>query len=315
MIDDKIRAGLHFGELAMITDIQRYSVHDGPGIRTIVFFKGCPLRCKWCHNPETFSLMPEIIYEKSDCIGCGRCIEVCTAHAVSLKDGALITDREKCTNCGECALVCPSKARRMVGDILTIEDVIGRVKRDRVFYKNSGGGVTLSGGEVTMQSIFAQKLLLKLKGMSIHTAIETCAYASPENFRRVAFAADLILFDFKHPDPEKHRQYTGVDNVLIHQNLLDAIAAGKKVIARYPLIPGVNDSMQDVEATGAFCKSAGIEEIHLLPFHQNGETKWVGLDKDYSFKGQEGMSVVAATKAASRLKDLCLKVCVGGSGT
>ena len=314
MIVDMIREGLCSGELAVITDIQRYSVHDGPGIRTIVFFKGCPLRCKWCQNPETFNLMPEVIYEKTDCIACGRCIEVCREHAVSLKNGVLITDRAKCTNCGECALACPSKARRMAGDIHTIHDVIDRVRRDRVFYKNSGGGVTLSGGEVTMQSVFAQKFILAMKDIGIHTAIETCAYASPENFRRVALAADLILFDLKHPDTEKHRQYTGVDNTLIHQNLLDAIAAGRKVIARYPLIPGVNDSTQDVEATGAFCKSTGIREIHLLPFHQAGETKWIGLDKDYSFKGRQGMSVAVTMEVASRLKDLGFKVSVGGSG-
>lgn len=305
---------LRTGTLGVITDIQRYSVHDGPGIRTIVFFKGCPLRCKWCQNPETFNLMPEVIYEKADCIGCGRCIQVCREHAVGLKDGVLITDRAKCTNCGECVFVCPSKSRKMAGDIYTIDEVVERVKRDRVFYKNSGGGLTLSGGEVMMQSVFAQELILATKDLGIHTAVETCGYALRENFRRVALAADLILFDIKHLDTEKHRQYTGVGNDLIHQNLLDTIATGKKVIVRYPLIPGVNDSTKDVEATAAFCKSAGIAEIHLLPFHQAGETKWIGLDKDYSFKGQQGISVAVTMEAASRLKDLGLKVSVGGSG-
>ena len=299
---------------AIITDIQRFCVHDGPGIRTVVFFKGCPLRCQWCHNPETYHMNPEIIYEENACIGCGKCISVCPEHAISIKDGSLITDRKKCNNCGKCAYVCPSKARKMVGELYTIEDVVDRVKRDSVFYKNSGGGVTLSGGEVTMQSDFAQKLIIALKSIGIHTALETCGYAPPENFRCVAFEADLTLFDIKHLDAEKHKFYTGVDNKLIHQNLLSAIAAGKEVIARYPLIPGVNDSTQDVEAMGNFCKSVGIDEIHILPFHQAGETKWSGMDMDYSFKGRQGMDVATALETASRLKDLGFKVSVGGSG-
>ena len=314
MIDDKIKKGLSSGKLAIITDIQRFSVHDGPGIRTVVFFKGCPLRCKWCHNPETFNPLPEIIFEKKECLGCGKCMEACPEDAISLKDGVVITDHAKCMNCGECAAVCPSKARRMVGEIYTVDQVVDIVKRDKVFYKNSGGGVTLSGGEVLMQSIFAEKLISKLKDMGIHTAIETSGYASAEDFKRVAMSVDLILFDFKHPDPKKHKLCTGVDNAPIHRNLHEAVAAGKKVIARYPLIPGVNNLIQDIEATGALIKSAGMEEIHVLPFHQAGETKWEGLDKDYSFIGHQGLSVVAARKVASRLEHLGLKVSVGGSG-
>jgi len=314
LMNDRIRKGLSSGELAVITDIQRYTVHDGPGIRTVVFFKGCPLRCKWCHNPETFSLKPEIIYEKDDCIGCGRCIEACPENAVGIKDGIQVTDREKCTNCGECALVCPSKARSLKGNIYTVNEVINKLKRDTVFYKNSGGGITLSGGEATMQNVFAQNLLSKMRDMGIHTAIETCGHASPEIFKRVAFAADLILFDLKHPDAEKHKHYTGVDNVLIHQNLADAVSTGKKVIVRYPLIPCVNDSIEDIEAIGVFCKSKGIKEIHLMPFHQAGEKKWEGLDMDYSFKGRQGISIERTMEAKTRLKKLGLQVSVGGSG-
>lgn len=309
-----IKEKLRLGELAVITDIQRYSVHDGPGIRTVVFFKGCPLHCEWCQNPETFKLMPEVIYEKADCIGCTKCIHACSEDAITLQSGILATDRVKCTSCSKCVLVCPSKARRTAGKFYTVGDVFDKIKPDRVFYKNTGGGVTLSGGEVTMQSVFAQNLLLAIKHLKIHTAIETCGYAPVEDFRRVAFEADLVLFDFKHPSPEIHKQYTGVDNVLIHRNLEDIVRAKKKVIVRYPLIPGVNDSACAILESGRYLHDTGIEEIHIMPFHQAGESKWRGLDMRYGFKDRKGIGVDMAKSAADRFKDFGFKVSVGGSG-
>ncbi len=307
---DRIKSGT----IAVISDIQRYCVHDGPGLRTTVFFKGCPLRCKWCHNPETFRMMPEIIYDQDACIGCGKCAEVCKSDAIYISDEKLITDRLKCTDCGECAKVCPSEARRLIGKFYTVDELREIVSRDLVFYMNSGGGVTLSGGEVTLQSIFAEQLIISLKEDDIHITIETCGYASTENFRRVILPADLILFDIKHPNADMHREYTGVDDKLIRQNLRDAVDKGKKIIVRYPLIPGVNNSTREIETMGNFCKAAGIEEIHLMPFHQAGETKWEGLDKDYSFKNQQGISLEEITKTANILTDFGFMVSVGGSG-
>lgn len=310
----EINEGLKSGELAVITDMQRYSVHDGPGIRTIVFFKGCPLRCKWCQNPETFNMRPEIIYMGHDCIGCEKCIEACPEHAIIRNDGLLTTDRTRCVNCGRCALICPSRARQLIGKVYSVDEVMEKVKRDKLFFENSGGGVTLSGGEVTMQSIFAQKLLLKMKDIGVHTAIETCGHAARESFRSVAFKSDLILFDLKHLNAEKHKLYTGVDNNLIRQNLQDVVDAGIKVIARYPLIPGVNDSVQDVEAMGVFCNRVKIEEVHILPFHQAGKEKWIGLDIDYDFSGSPGLDFETVASAAAKLNSFGLKTSVGGSG-
>ena len=306
--------GLNSGSIAVISDIQRYCVHDGPGLRTVVFFKGCPLRCKWCHNPETFKMMPEMIYEQDVCIGCGRCVEVCRSEAIYLRDGKLVNDRLKCTDCGDCVKVCPSEARKLIGKYYSVDDLMEIVSRDIVFYKNSGGGVTLSGGEVMLQSVFAEQLITSLKKDSIHTAIETCGYASAENFNRVAATADLILFDLKHPDSEKHKHYTGVDNSIIHNNLRNALSSGKRVIARYPLIPNVNDSVKDIEATGSFCRLIGIKDIHVLPFEQAGESKWKGLDKEYIFEGRQGLDITEAREASVVFKKYGLNVNIGGSG-
>jgi pyruvate formate lyase activating enzyme len=183
-----------------------------------------------------------------------------------------------------------------------------------VFYRNSGGGVTLSGGEVTVQSAFAVRLLDALREEGIHTAIETCGFAKPEIFDRVARAADLVLFDMKHSDPEKHEFFTGVDNVLIGENLKRTVRSGKRVIARYPLIPGVNDDEKTVNETGDLCMELGIDTVHILPFHQAGETKWDGIGVEYSFSGLEGMAVKDAESAKAILEEKGLIVSLGGSG-
>lgn len=302
------------GETAVITEIQRFSVHDGPGIRTLVFFKGCPLRCKWCQNPETYSHLPQIMYTESECIGCGACIAACPTHAISVVGDTLMTDWDQCTACGKCAEVCSPKARRIVGERKTVDEIVKAVLRDRTFYKNSGGGVTLSGGEVTVQHAFVVKLLNALREEGIHTAIETCGYAKPEIFDKVAQATDLVLFDVKHPDPEKHKLYTGVDNLLIQENLKRTVESGKPVIARYPVIPGVNDDEMSINQTGDMCLRLGIKDIHVLPFHQAGETKWEGIGVDYSFKGMDGMDVKESEKVRDILLAKGLNVSLGGSG-
>lgn len=302
------------GQIAVITEIQRFSVHDGPGIRTLIFFKGCPLRCKWCQNPETYSRLPQTMYTQSECIACGRCVQACPVHAVSVRDNVLMTQWDKCIACGKCAEVCPPKARRIVGEKKTLAEVMKLVLRDRVFYINSGGGVTLSGGEVTMQAAFAVRLLKALREEGIHTAIETCGFAKPEIFDRVAQAADLVLFDVKHSEPHRHRFFTGADNLLIHENLRRTVRSGKPVLARYPLIPGVNDDEGTINETGDVCLKLGIDTVHILPFHQAGETKWDGIGEEYSFKGLKGMAVKDAESAKAILEAKGLTVSLGGSG-
>ena len=301
-------------ETAVMTEIQRFSVHDGPGIRTLVFFKGCSLRCKWCQNPETYSHLPQIMYTESECIGCRRCVQACPVQAVSVQGNMLVTQWDKCTVCGKCAEVCSPKARKIVGEKMMLEEIMKIILRDRVFYKNSGGGATLSGGEVTAQPAFAVRLLNALREEGIHTAIETSGFAKPEILDSVAQVADLVLFDVKHSDPEKHASFTGVDNVLIRENLKRTVQSGKPVIARYPLIPGVNDDEKTVYEMGDLCLKLGIDTIHILPFHQAGETKWDGVGVEYSFKGLEGMAVKDAESAQAILEAKGLTVSLGGGG-
>ena len=298
----------------MITEIQRFSVHDGPGIRTLVFFKGCPLRCKWCQNPETFSHLPQIMYTESECMSCGLCGQACPVQAVSVRDNVLVTQWDRCTACGKCAELCSPKARKLVGEKKTLAEIMKVVLRDRVFYQNSGGGVTLSGGEVTVQSAFAVRLLNALREEGIHTAIETCGFARREIFDSVAQAVDLVLFDMKHSDPEKHEFFTGMDNVLIRENLRRTVQSGKPVVVRYPLIPGVNDDEKTINETGDLCLDLGIGTIHILPFHQAGQTKWDGIGAEYSFKGRQGMAVRDAESAKAILEAKGLTVSLGGGG-
>ena len=302
------------GNLAVITEIQKFSLHDGPGIRTTVFFKGCPLRCKWCQNPETFHLFPECFYKPGECIGCMACASVCETGAISVVGGMPATDREKCSACGNCAAVCKPKARQIVGEIVAVDEVADRAMRDKVFFDNSGGGVTLSGGEVMAQAGFAARLLKKLKEMGANTAIETSAHANWEGFEAVLGHTDLVLCDIKHADPSKHKEYTGVGNELILGNLKKLCGRGSRAIARYPLVPDVNDDEQTIRNICEICIGNGIEALHILPFHQAGEPKWEGLGLEYFFKGKQGMGAQAANRAKAVCESMGLKASLGGSG-
>lgn len=297
---------------AIITNIQRFSVHDGPGIRTTVFFKGCPLRCKWCQNPETNSLKPEILYLSEQCIGCGECIKACMYNCISVKDGRVFTDKTKCQVCGACAAACPTKTRTVEGQTYSVEQLMEILLADEKFYKNSGGGVTLSGGEVLCQSAFASRLLEELRKKGIHTAIETCGFGKPEVFDRVAERVELILFDIKHSDPVKHREWTGVDNALILENLKRATQNKWNVIPRFPLIPGVNDDEKTLRDIGNICIQNGLNQIHILPFHQAGMPKWEGLGVDYALKDMDNADDKTAMTAENIFKEKGLMVFMGG---
>jgi pyruvate formate lyase activating enzyme len=266
----------------IIFNIQGYCIHDGPGIRTTVFMKGCPLRCLWCQNPESHSPRPEILFSEEKCAGCGKCVPICPEQAISLPGKVSQTDRSRCEGIGSCVSACPNEARALVGRRATAEEVFKEVAADSLFYDESGGGVTLSGGEPLAQPDFAASILKKCKDAGFHTALDTCGYASWTITREVLRHVDLVLYDLKHMDPEIHKKYTGVSNDLILQNA-EKIHHEMSIPmqARVSLVPGFNDSPENIDATARFIAdklSNGIP-VHLLPYHRFGAAKWERLDR------------------------------------
>ncbi len=268
---------------ACIFNIQKYSIHDGPGIRTVVFFKGCPLRCSWCSNPESQDSKIQIIWDKSKCIKCLHCIDVCPQKIISLSDNNIEVRSKKCDDCLKCVNSCPNKALSVEGELLTLDQIMKEVMKDEVFYEESNGGVTLSGGEVFMQHEVASKLLKLLKEKNIHTAIETTGYISNKVFSQFINNVDLLLFDVKHYDRDKHFKATNVYNDIIIENLKYAIKSRKDVIIRIPVIPNINYSLEDAKEFCKLLKSINAEKINLLPFHQFGQKKYTLLNKAYAF--------------------------------
>lgn len=263
-----------------IFDIQRFSIHDGPGIRTTVFFKGCPLRCLWCHNPEGMTAQPALLFAPDRCIGCGACFGICAHHAHAMRDEIHCLDRAKCRVCGRCAAECYAGALTLAGSTKTVGAVLEEVLRDRAFYETSGGGITLSGGEPTLQPDFCEALLRLSKAERLHTAMETCGWADWTRFERLAPLTDLFLFDYKETDPERHRAFTGVDNRLILDNLRRLHAAGKTIQLRCPVIPGCNDRPDHFEGIARLWKDLpGLAGVTLMPYHRLGEGKRDRLGK------------------------------------
>lgn len=259
---------------ALIGDIGRYAVHDGPGIRTTVFFKGCPLRCPWCHNPEFIAAATEIAFYPERCIGCGECRELCPEAALTVGKIAAI-DRSRCTLCGRCVAGCPTRALELVGGKYDLEELTGILLRDRLFYETSGGGVTLSGGEPTMQLPFCGELLSRLRREGIHTAIETNGFFAWDEFRTACLPhLDLILFDVKIADPARHRQVTGAGNETILANLQRLLAARPAdVIVRVPLIPGYTADEENLVRVAGRLREFGARRCSLLPYHPHGLAK------------------------------------------
>lgn len=276
----------------LLFDIQRYSIHDGPGIRTLVFLKGCPLRCQWCCNPESQSFAPEVEFRASLCQQCGRCLAVCPRGAVN-PDLAVASeckiDRERCDICGRCAEECPSGALRVVGRWRTVTEVMAEVLRDAPFYRRSGGGLTLSGGEPLAQAAFAEELLRACYDHNVRTAVETCGLVGWPVFERVLPHTDLFLYDLKHLDPAEHEQLTGVSNRLILENARRLAQSGAKLVLRVPLISPLNTTPENLAATAQFAASLGLAEVHLMPFHQLGKDKYRRLGLEYGLGEARGM--------------------------
>ncbi|WP_040195553.1 glycyl-radical enzyme activating protein [Candidatus Soleaferrea massiliensis] len=270
---------------ACIFNIQKFSIHDGPGIRTVVFFKGCPLRCKWCSNPESQRGNVQLLWDRNACVGCRRCEQACSQRAVSFENGRVLIDRARCIGCGACADICEAGALTREGRLYTLEEVLHTAMQDEPFYEESGGGVTLSGGEVLSQVSFAAQLLRSLQERGIHTACETTGYGEKEDFLRLIEYTDLLLFDMKHHDDKKHREGTGIGNAQIIANMTLASAMGKEIIVRIPVIPGFNDGLTDAHGFCDLLTDIGIKRVNLLPFHQFGQKKYELLGLEYAYAG------------------------------
>ena len=273
----------------IIFNIQRFSIHDGPGIRTTVFMKGCPLKCQWCCNPESIKINQEIMAHNIKCIHCGKCKEICPENAILSIDGDRRIDFSKCNFCMKCLNVCPTKTLECIGNFISVDEVMREVRRDSLFYQNSGGGVTLSGGEPLLQWEFTQSILKACKEEGFHTALDTCGYASWEAAEGVLKYVDLVLFDVKHLDNDMHLKGTGVSNTLILQNL-ERIAAQKKIWIRVPLIPGFNDSQKNIKEVACLASQYKVEKISLLPYHEFGKSKYEKLGRDYLFQCTDKIS-------------------------
>nr|MDO8098439.1 glycyl-radical enzyme activating protein [Candidatus Njordarchaeota archaeon] len=273
---------------AMIFNIQKFSTEDGPGIRTTVFLKGCPLRCLWCHNPEGLALHPEIVWYDVKCVGCGECTKTCPEGAITKTSEGLVTNRTLCKNCGKCAETCTSGARELIGKVMTVDQVLQEVEKDKVFYDTTGGGVTLSGGEPAIYPEFATELFKKCKNGSIHTALNTSGYAKWETLERILRYTDLVLYDLKQMDPRKHIEQVGVPPQLIWKNLKEIDGARKPIWIRTPVIPSYTDDEENIRKIAEFISELkNVERWDLLPYHKFGEPKMVRLGREYILKGLE----------------------------
>jgi pyruvate formate lyase activating enzyme len=288
----------------IVFNIMRFCVHDGPGIRTTVFLKGCPLRCPWCHNPESWEPGPRLVARTERCIACGACVTVCPNGAIVKNGDTYETLPDRCTHCGTCQDVCPAEARELIGRTMTVGDVMTEVEKDSVFYEESGGGVTFSGGEPLLQNRFLRALLLASKERGLHTAVDTSGFTSPATLEAICASTDLFLYDVKSMDDAVHRATTGVSGALVQGNLRRLASWGKKVIVRMPVIPGVNDDDRNIEATGRFIASLGnVVAIQLLPFHTIGADKYARLGVPFALQGTDAPSndhMIRIAKSMSR---------------
>jgi pyruvate formate lyase activating enzyme len=293
---------------ARIVNVQKFSLHDGPGIRTLVFFKGCPLHCLWCANPECISPAPEIGFNRALCNKCGKCIELCREGAITPgADGFPVIDRSLCTACGECVTACTPQALTIYGRNMPLDELFEEVRGDMMFYKSSGGGVTVSGGEPLLQADYVIALFELCRKADIGTAVETCGYIKPEILRETLKSAEFIFFDLKCLDERKHLEYTGKDNRLILENARVVVESNVDIQFRMPLIPGLNDDIDNIRATSAFLRSLSKDtpfSIELMPYHRLGTGKYEALGLEYPLKELDMASTEVVEMAKRRFEEL-----------
>lgn len=298
---------------AIVFNIQKYSIHDGPGIRTTVFFKGCPLSCKWCHNPESLSSEIQIVRNESNCTMCSSCIIACPTKALSARENNIEYDKSRCITCGSCEDVCYHNAIKIAGKEMNIKEVLNEILKDRVFYEESGGGVTFSGGEPLAQIDFLTILAKKCKENGIHTTLDTSGFTKWEKFRVLLEHIDLVLYDLKLVDNDKHLEYCGVSNTLIIENLRKLKDVAVDIYLRLPIIKGINDSLEDGKMILEIISDIGnIKQINLLEYHKIGVDKYPRLGKKYELTGDEKPTKESIGALEQMFKNKGYKVVIGG---
>ncbi len=296
----------------VIFDVKRFSIQDGPGIRTTIFFKGCPLSCWWCHNPESRSRDPVVYHDASRCLLCGDCARVCPEDALALTEYGVVKDGARCREHGLCAAVCPAEARRQVGSRVTVAEVVREIERDRLYFDESGGGVTFSGGEPLLQWEFLLEVLKVCGELDVHRAVDTTGVAAPSVLLRVAAETDLFLYDIKTMDPALHRRATGVNLLPVLNNLAILLDAGARVRIRVPLIPGVT-TVESIERTGEFLADhPPVEGVDLLPFHRSARDKHRKFGVPWLLESDEELPDGRVRDWAARLDGYGFPVTIGG---